>query len=160
MAIPLIEQIGQAVLAVLEGITTDNGYQITFTDVLRPPRIGVESLQNMLAVLSQDVWEEDEPSGVMNGAQSVVRRRVPFALEVVLRPSDLDATPIDTLRNLVLSETEKALTVDRSLGGLGYLEMLPPGGFLADAEGAKFPIVVINFRVAYRHLHNDPYTAA
>lgn len=152
---PVIEQIAAALLAVLQSVTVANGYAIEFSEVVRPSRLGGYKPAHLLCLLMGHEWRMDEA----NSPMGVVRRIAPFSATIILRPSDADATAIDTYRNVAMSAAEQALVADRRLGGLAQdLKILEP--LTLDPEDGSYTGVVVQFEVAYRHAHDDPHTAA
>lgn len=157
MSDPVTEQIASAVATVIEGVTEDNGAQLTISSVVRPTRIGGFKPAHLLVVLMQDDWRD-----AGNAPMGKVRRVLPLSAYVFVRASDRDETPADTYCNLAEAEIEKAIQTamgtDR-LGGLAkHIEFTEPESFVFK-DGA-FEGKAINFEVTYGHAYNDPFTPA
>lgn len=149
--LPIIEQIAAALKTVLDGITEANGYTYTLAPV-RPSRIERPKPAHLMASL----WQED-PEREDDGFRDDMWKCV-FPIGICFRQSDNDEAAIDTALNQIRSEVEKALCVDRTLGGLAdSLYILEPEKWVEE-EG--FAGVTVSPEVHYHHAVGDPFTAA
>ena len=156
MSAPIVEQIAAEMKATLEGITAAAGFALDVAEVIRPVRTGVALAPANYAIILLAGQEEAHEAVDLMGNPPARGWRQQFGLDLCLRVSESDRTPVDTLANLFAAEVETALMADRSRGGLAIdtirrgRDFLPPGD---DYEG-----VTLFFDVIYRVAENDPYT--
>src|SRR5262245_8944153 len=127
MPTSIVEQIAAAVKTVIESVTTANGYAFNVEEVVRPTRMGGYVPRPGLVVLTQGDWDADDEHSTF----SKVRRILPMRADVYIRPSDTDTTAMDTYTNAAAADLEKALCLDRTLGGLALMvRVRPPESFI------------------------------
>jgi len=154
VAVPIVEQIAQAILAALDVLKAAG----TLSDAKRPLRTGIPvNPKDKLAVLYQDDPEEDAEQG-SEGRGPVDRQSwiQPFMIDCYVRPSDTSTTAVDTTINMLRADVEKAMRLTPTWGGLAIdTRIRAPEGFLTGDESAEG--VRVNIDVLYRTDEDDPY---
>ena len=148
LPVPVIELIAQDVLATLAGVTVENGFNYTLS-AQRHSKAGDKRAHLSAVIVQEDPVEE--PLKVYN----TLEWRLVFSIGVFVIPSETDATAIDTYCNLIRSDVEKAMMVDRYRGGnaLDTLIRAPRTGV---EEGLEYDCIAIQVEVNYRTAETDP----
>ena len=157
MSQPIVEQIALAIATQIATVTTDNGYEVDVTEVLRPRTRGIDKVPDHGGViLVQDDETEAEDYSVTGNPAGIGRRRI-FNVGVVIRLSDSSETSFDAISNLFVADLTKALMADVHWGGLAIDSKIgdeqPMRADDGSFEGTALPLEVI-----YRVAENDPYT--
>ena len=157
---PIVEQIIQNVVTVVDGVTVANGYNQNL-DAVRPLRLDLDdvgpAVNGKVVVVHDDPAVDEEHSNAGNPARQAWKLMVTLIAYVL--PSDDSATAIDTLINRVRADLEKALQVDPTRGGLAVWTM-PAGSQKFVLEGGGVTGVAVFADVLYRTPIGDPYTNA
>lgn len=157
-ALPINERIGLEILDRLETVTTGNGYSQTL-DVERPIRRGVKGLVGFKTILEQA--PEAQFVEILSGNPSRIIWRQDYEVSILVAPSDLSTTPLDTVANVAAADAETAITD----GGGGEWSQFGGLALYAEQTGrdisndGKEAIVRLTYSVTYRTPENDPYTA-
>lgn len=152
---PVIEQIAQAIVAVLEDVTEANGRRITVAEVRRPTRTGVGFTLvnhgvNLVQADAVRVPELDCP-----GNPAGIAWRQSFAADCVVRVSEAESDPLDQTLNLFAAEIEAAVMADPTWGGLAIDTELTDRLFPPGEKGIEGVTVI--FDVTYRVAEGDPF---
>lgn len=149
---PIVEQITQNIETTLQGVTKANGDNFDLI-VERRKRDG-NSTDHGAAVIYQDDPEllptEETPIGWIGWIQ-------PYQIELHIRESEEDPRPPDQLINLIRSDVEKKLMEDPHRGNLA-IDTHPDDPDLFEASNGSYEGIIVNIRVPYRTLENDPYS--
>jgi hypothetical protein len=162
---PVEERIALQIAFRVAQVSKVNGYQVDLAGVVRPKKLGGYTPQDRLAVLVQ----EDPDPDLTNAMPAEAEVRVQsFLIALFVAPSDRDATPVDTLTNLLAADVHKAVMTDPNTDA--------PWSWLADDEGqlaisarflapqsfqtkdGSFEGRVLDLSVRYAHVLGDPYT--
>ena len=146
MTEPIIENISANIATTLAGVTVANGYNQTLT-VCRSRRSDFEDIaeNNFTAILIQeDETDRQGPYGQRDQAMS-------YSIAVIVMDDDRSSDPIDTLKNRVRSDIEKALRVDITRGGYAINTVLKPPVNYTNG-------IAVQIEVWYRTAENDPYS--
>lgn len=141
------EQIVEAVVATLEGMSKP-GFEIEIAKVQRQPFVSMGKGNNIVAAVFDDF-----------------ERRTPATDPVVYVDMNLNiefATYVSTTQdpttklNLILSEVERALMVDRTFGKLAIDIRVDRTEHDIIGRFAKYPETTMFLIVKYRHRNDDP----
>jgi len=99
MSTPIVEQIAVKLVALVNGITTANGYNYTLSAV-RPKRIHLEGDINT----DRAVIIEQENAGILQDTNTSIVWRQGFTLQALVIDSDEATDPIDTRLNKIRSD--------------------------------------------------------
>ena len=150
---PVIELIAQNVLATIAGITEAAGFNYNLT-AQRHTRAG-DKIKHLNAVIVQESPRKAHDKKVYNTNEWLLT----FGVGVFIIPTEEDPTAIDTYVNIVRSDVEKAVMVDRYRGGNALDTKILPAEIVAE-EGLEYDLIVINVEVNYRTSELDPYVNA
>jgi len=155
MADPVIESIGVALEALVNGITIANGFNEDLT-AKRPKRL------DLLGDLNRDglVIIEQEDATVEAASEDATMISQPFTLQAILLDSDEATAAIDTRCNQVAADIVKQLFSNFTLGGLAHgMRLRDPcfEKFLASAESSG---IAVNIDVLYMIESDNPYNQA
>lgn len=151
MTYPILEQIAQAMLTQLQGLTEAGGYNFTLASAERPTRYSTWKPTHLAALLTQS-----DPVPAEESTFDEDHWTCEFQVHAALRVSDSSSTPIDTLINVLGADLIKALCADRTFGNLAdSLDILKPLKWQEDG----FAGVTVSCRVHYQHAKGDPYPA-
>jgi hypothetical protein len=157
---PIVEQIVQNVVTVIDAVTIANGYNQNL-DAVRPTRQDLDdqgpASDGTVVVTHSDPEPDEEHSNAGNPERQAWSLGLTLIAYVI--PSDADTTPIDTLINRVRADIEKALQVDPTRAGLAVWTR-PAGSQKFIAEGGSATGVAVFADVLYRTPIDDPYTDA
>jgi len=146
MTEPIIENISANIATTLAGVTVANGYHQTLT-VKRSRRSDFEDIaeNTYTAILIQEEETDRQgPYGLRDQAMN-------YSIAVLVLDDDRTTDAIDTLKNRVRSDIEKALRVDPTRGGYAIDTVLkPPVNF---THG-----IAVQIEVWYRTNANNPYS--
>lgn len=158
MPTPIVEQVGSALVTLVQGITAANGYSYPVAEVVRPSRKGFDP-RHLLAVVMQ---EEPESAVDENGNPPILTLDYTWRVDVFIIPSDDDETSLDTYCNTLWADVVKRVSSgfsDATAGSIGMLaynwRVLPPERFL---EEDGFFGVAARFQSIVRVSETDPYT--
>lgn len=158
MSTPIVEQIGSALVTLVQGVTTTAGCNYTLAEVVRPSRKGFDP-RHLLAVVMQEEPNEAENE---NGNPPILTLEYTWRVDVFIIPSDDDETALDTYANQLWADVTKivgsafTVTTAGTIGALAYnWRVNPPERFLED-DG--FFGVSARFTAVVRVSENDPYT--
>lgn len=160
LTLPLSEKIDLSILAAVQLVTVANGYQITLSDVVRWDPDNPPTPADLLAIVSFEVDEpatdKDTPSDETPIGHEQWHRH--YSINVYLAKLPDDAIGWPTWRNIVTAEIQKAVSADRTRGGLAgvidtYVHGPRPFQDASDATG-----ITVDVEVRYRTLENDPYS--
>lgn len=160
MSYPVIEQIAQKLKARLETITVANGYNQTVCSVVRPTRTGGFSPSDKLIVLQQGDGVRDEENDYAGNPNAIAWMQ-PFIVQLYVRPSDRDITPVDTIINVFAADAIKAIGSPNNWhtwDGLAFNTFIRDPQSFAESQG-EHEGVELQIDVNYRVNENDPYTA-
>ena len=148
MADSIREQILKQIVTTLEGVTVANGYDFDMKDVIRIPTVP----QELLAFPTAQVIDETEE--VLDTPSHFSTRLLAGTIVVW----SWDHRDISEAVNSILANTDKALMVDRTRGGLAISTETPSNRVVMADSVAPFGGVIIEFRVQYRFFSGDPFT--
>jgi hypothetical protein len=154
MATPIVEQIATNILALIQSITTDNGYNYTLSAV-RPTKAG-QSIYHLSTVIEQ---ADPEEMGDNEKPNFTLEWHLPFRVFVVVQPEESDTTPLDTYCNLIRSDIEKASQIDYTRGGLAIDTRIRSPRFYQHPNLAYW-LCEVTLEVDYRTKLVDPYVIA
>lgn len=165
MATPLVEQIAQAIVNRIRGVSTIAGYQTDLEEVIRPTRLGTEySPKHKQVVVLQSESERLEEM-VSSGSQLLLHYRQTFVVRAHAMPEENVNVPVSQVVNGIIADVCKAICTNPSgehwwtWGGLAINSELQGPQAVDESDGSvagmEIPLVV-----DYRHAENDPYTAA
>lgn len=149
---PVIEQIAELIALRL-------GLVIGADTVTRPLRINVEPAGDCKITLTQGAKTKNERLSCPGNPPIVAWNQI-FIIAVELRPSELDSTAIDTLRNQFEAEIRRALTMDGDWYRFNGLAINAEIGAARSYSSEASAGVKVDLLVQYRHPENDAYTAA
>jgi hypothetical protein len=148
MGLPLIEQIAVDIFNTVSGVTVDNGYNFDLT-VQRHSKSG-DKIAHLNTVIVQD-----DPHEAGDPVYFTKEWIQPFDIAVFIIPLESDPTAIDTYVNVVRSDVEKALMVDRYRGGKALDTQIRACRNVS--ETLDYDCIAINVEVTYRTLETNPY---
>lgn len=154
---PVVELIAQELAARVATVTVANGYNQTLS-VVRPSGTARDvTPDNNRAVIFQDDPEPAEHD--VPGNPPLLSFRQTFYVVVYVRPSEAEATAIDTLINRAAADVVKAVRNSvtwHSFDGNAYNAAI--GATMQfEHEDEAHDGIVIPFEIWYRHPENDPY---
>jgi len=156
MSYPVIEQVSQAIQTLIEGVTVDNGYNVTVSAVYRPTKIGGVRLRDKSVILELDGKDLDT-----DGPDGWKTWWVNYSLSCLISPSDNDETPVDTYIAEFASDIEKALVGHEQFVGLitngTVMDSEVVDGTTIDSMDGSMTGMHLTLRVQVRHLYEDPY---
>lgn len=158
MSYPVKELLAQKLKARLETVTIANGYNQNVAKVVRPTRMGGYTPEDRLIVLEQG---DPKQIGSTEGANGMLEWMQPFFLELYIRPSDKDATPVDTKVNMFAADVHKAIAAPNNWhawDGLAVNTFFREPSDFAAAEG-EHEGIELQIDIQYRTDERDPYTA-
>jgi hypothetical protein len=152
MSTPIIETVSTKLLALINAVTTGNGYNETI-QVKRQSRKDIADFviqnANGFMIAGSRRLSDSQGSGKVTYEQS-------FMLMVFLINDDAASTPIDTRLNQVSSDVEKAILADPNLTGSAIWSDIESVEYMDDGEGTiTFFEMIINVR--YRTTRGNPY---
>lgn len=166
MATPIVEQIAQAIVARVKGVTKAAGYDVTVRNVLRSTRENlttgnsIASVDDYSVVFAYGSAERNTALGLPGNPPAIAFNQQ-FELYLVLRPSDDNTIPLDQLAAIFYAEVMQGLTTDATY-------WVKWGGLAIDTEiEGHEPIVTgdgsycgwkVTLTVKYRVSESDPYT--
>lgn len=146
MAVPIIEQITQNIVAELKLVTITNGFNNDL-EVEQPAQAGNRVRDRLVVVYQTAVDQVEPPQGHVAWNQT-------YAIVCFVREKEGSDTSIDTRINSIRSDVERKLRQDNSRGGLAVeTELRPP--LIFEQKGAAG--VIVNVDVLYRVLEDDPF---
>lgn len=159
MALPVSEQILQAVRTRLLLIDEGDGYEVTVSGVIRSTRIAghiPEDWQLTVSLVSITESEADYRPGNPPA--------IAWSMEIVimgeLRPSESDTTPIDTYRSTFQADIVKAITsTGNDWHNWGNLAIDTTYGAAETIETESGSAIGVPLTILFRTDENDPYTA-
>ena len=153
---PVKELIAQAVVAALEKISDENGYQSPAVEVVRPRRTGESFCPKHLGVAVIQDDEQREPDSDCVGNPPAIAWRLPIACDCIVRLSEADERPMDQVLNVLEADVRRALAADCQFGGLAVDSALGASEYLQAAGGVEG--VTVWIEIVYRVSWTDPYT--
>lgn len=164
MADPIIELIAQEVESRVSNVTTANEFNQTL-DVVRPVRLGVDSLKdNLAAIIQQDPVPNDEHS--VDGNPYCQAWDIEFVVALFSRPSEKDTNPAQKYLNRMWADVIQAVTrfgeVDAATWhtfGSRAIDAVISAPAYGVADDGTTSVVAFGVTVTYRTNENDPYTA-
>lgn len=156
MADSVREQIMKHVQATLEGITVENGYANTLRSVQRFRQDGQELANLPAAILIEGGDDVD-----LNGPLELTSRTMTVSVVLIQQQdTDVDAKSASELMNSLIADVQRAMQVDHRRGGVAIDTTESGIGDMNVDEGQPELVQTIGYRIAYRHLRNDPTEAA
>ena len=151
---PVKEQIVQAVVAALQGITIENGYKMDIGEVERPVRDREWIPRDRgAAVLQQSDVRDSE--GDAPGNPPAVGWMLTLSIDLVVRISEHNETPVSQILNVMEADVRKALSADQSFGGLAILSELGDTDYAESDPLVEGVTVWIDIK--YSVSQTDPY---
>lgn len=168
MANPIVERIAIVLKARLERITVANAFNYTVAGVLRPVRLGKIIPRHLQIVLVQDNPQVNEAESKASGSGTLLGIDQPFNILAFLRPSDTDATAIETFINTLEADVRKAITNpavvtlwhefrEADNTRLSITARFESTQYFPESDGS-FDGFVMPLIVTYRTPENDPFT--
>lgn len=156
MADSVREQIMKHVQTTLEGITVENGYANTLRSVQRFRQDGQELANLPAAILIEGGDDVD-----LNGPLELTSRTMTVSVVLIQQQdTDVDAQSASELMNSLIADVQRAMQVDHRRGGVAIDTTESGIGDMNVDEGQPELVQTIGYRIAYRHLRNDPTEAA
>jgi hypothetical protein len=157
-ALPIREQIMQAVQATLTGITKGNGYRFTIKSVQRTRSTGQTKLETPLILIQEGL---DTPAeGPLAGSSSATTRHLEITLGVqIAQDAEGDAREGDTVCNLLRADIQKAMAADSSFGELALDSRETGAREIVFTEERADLMFELDYDIHYRHLRTDPSVA-
>lgn len=144
------------VQATLEGITVENGYANTLRSVQRFRQDGQELANLPAAILIEGGDDVD-----LNGPLELTSRTMTVSVVLIQQQdTDVDAKSASELMNSLIADVQRAMQVDHRRGGVAIDTTESGIGDMNVDEGQPELVQTIGYRIAYRHLRNDPTEAA
>ena len=144
------------VQATLEGITVENGYANTLRSVQRFRQDGQELANLPAAILIEGGDDVD-----LNGPLELTSRTMTVSVVLIQQQdTDVDAKSASELMNSLIADVQTAMQVDHRRGGVAIDTTESGIGDMNVDEGQPELVQTIGYRIAYRHLRNDPTEAA
>ena len=144
------------VQATLEGITVENGYANTLRSVQRFRQDGQELANLPAAILIEGGDDVD-----LNGPLELTSRTMTVSVVLIQQQdTDVDAQSASELMNSLIADVQRAMQVDHRRGGVAIDTTESGIGDMTVDEGQPELVQTIGYRIAYRHLRNDPTEAA
>lgn len=144
------------VQATLEGITVENGYANTLRSVQRFRQDGQELANLPAAILIEGGDDVD-----LNGPLELTSRTMTVSVVLIQQQdTDVDAKSASELMNSLIADVQTAMQVDHRRGGVAIDTTESGIGDMNVDEGQPELVQIIGYRIAYRHLRNDPTEAA
>ena len=144
------------VQATLEGITVENGYANTLQSVQRFRQDGQELANLPAAILIEGGDDVD-----LNGPLELTSRTMTVsAVLIQQQDTDVEAKSASELMNSLIADVQTAMQVDHWRGGAAIDTTESGIGDMNVDEGQPELVQTIGYRIAYRHLRNDPTEAA
>jgi len=148
MGLPIVELIARDVLATVAGVKEAAGFNYNLTAQRHSVDGDKEVHLNAVIVQQDPELLNDKVPNTNEWLQS-------FEVGVFILPAQGDPTPIDQYVNLIRSDVERAVMVDRYRSG-NALDTRIRAPRLAATEGLEGDIIVINVEVNYRTSELDP----
>lgn len=147
MTEPIIENISANIATTLAGVTVANGYHQTLTvQRARRSNFDITGEIDYTAVIMQRDETEKESAPLCK-----TDRSINYEVAVLVRNDDRSTDAMDTRKNRVRADIEKALCVDPTRGGYAIDTVLQPPENYTDGISVKF-------EVWYRTNANNPYS--
>lgn len=144
------------VQATLEDITVENGYANTLRSVQRFRQDGQELANLPAAILIEGGDDVD-----LNGPLELTSRTMTVSVVLIQQQdTDVDAKSASELMNSLIADVQTAMQVDHRRGGVAIDTTESGIGDMNVDEGQPELVQTIGYRIAYRHLRNDPTQAA
>ena len=144
------------VQATLEGITVENGYANTLRSVQRFRQDGQELANLPAAILIEGGDDVD-----LNGPLELTSRTMTVSVVLIQQQdTDVDAQSASELMNSLIADVQRAMQVDHRRGGVAIDTTESGIGDMNVDEGQPELVQTIGYRIAYRHLRNEPTEAA
>lgn len=144
------------VQATLAGITVENGYANTLRSVQRFRQDGQELANLPAAILIEGGDDVD-----LNGPLELTSRTMTVSVVLIQQQdTDVDAKSASELMNSLIADVQRAMQVDHRRGGVAIDTTESGIGDMNVDEGQPELVQTIGYRIAYRHLRNDPTEAA
>lgn len=144
------------VQATLEGITVENGYANTLRSVQRFRQEGQELANLPAAILIEGGDDVD-----LNGPLELTSRTMTVSVVLIQQQdTDVEAKSASELMNSLIADVQRAMQVDHRRGGVAIDTTESGIGDMNVDEGQPELVQTIGYRIAYRHLRNDPTQAA
>lgn len=157
MSTPIIEQIAVLMKAAIEKVSIANGDNVTVSEVRRPVLMGIPADVKHWGVVMQQLDEDQDSAGGVSGNPPGVDKIQEFSLDLVLRITEDDTTPFDTLANLFDADVTKAVMADVQWEELASDTVMLPSVFIRDEDGTfsgKTLFVAVHYSIA----ENNPYS--
>lgn len=152
MSEPIIELIAANIETVVNTITAGNGYNYNLT-AKRPKRIDflTESWNN-LDVIIQQTSAAAKDSEYSHPYKTYT---ITFMLVAIVVGSDSDSFSIDTQKNKIAADIEKAIMADRTRGGYAMDSNITEINFITDDDAGGVSLLL---EVEYRTIYDNPYS--
>ena len=151
---PHLEKITDALLTLINGVTTGNGFHYTITAARSMTvdfrDVSPSHLKGVLFIQDASRMEDQENLGT-------ARWMVNYVLEVFVRESKTE-TIIETITNRIMADVDKRIQTDPNLGGLAIDTVLTGMGYLA--TDPNFTGLVLEISVNYQTVLDDPFAQA
>lgn len=148
MALPVNELIAIDLLKTVAGVTEAAGFAYNLT-AQRHTRAGDKRV-HLNAVITQE-----DPKLQADKVPNTNEWRQTFCIGVFIIPVEEDPTPIDAYVNIVRSDVERAVMVDRYRGG-NALDTQIQAPMVGIMDGLEGDVVVIHVEAHYRTADTDP----
>lgn len=145
---PVIEIIAKDILATVAGVRQAAGYAYDLTAQRRSR--GGDKRVHLNAIIVQE-----DPVLAAGKVYNTNEWFQPFEVGVFIIPPENDPMPIDACVNVIRSDVERAVMVDRYRGG-NALDTVIKAPRITSEEGLEGIIVVISVEVNYRTSELDP----
>lgn len=150
--LPVVEQLTRAILATLQGVRTDLGYQQTLT-IQRDDQTGQTPPNDLVGFLWQG---EANPIDYETSDLNFIDWAQEYVLLVGVYESTATDYPAQARRNFIVADVHKALMLNRQEGGLCLETTL--GDVLPLYDNGAQVGVAITFTCHYVHRIDDPYS--
>jgi hypothetical protein len=158
MAVSIAEQIALKVKQRLQLIDEGDGYETTVAGtVVRPTRIWTGSPEDYQIIVVQEPLEKN-PELSYPGNPPATAWNLPFIVTGMVRPSEENTQPVESLCNEFGSDMVKALTDATDWHTWNGLAIDTDFGTVENFVGDQITGVRVKFTVTFRTSENDPYT--
>lgn len=157
MALPIIEQIIADLVTAIESVTTGNGYAITVAAVHQPATIADINRTPPVDYTVQLIQDDPIPNPEYGYSSNPPRVGwdQPLQLDLIFRPSDTAATPLQKQLNIFEAELIKAIMADPQRAGLAIDTTVSPSTWWANTDDGTAG-KTLTLTISYRHKENDP----
>lgn len=150
MSKPIIEYIAENIETTIAGITVANGYNYNLS-AKRPKRIDFisEAWSNYDVIIQQ---AQAQAADISHPYKTYIQT---FNIVAIVVGSDADTLSIDTQKNAIAADIEKALMADIYRGGYATDTRITDINFITDDEAGGVQLVL---EIEYRTIITNPYS--